>query len=254
MKAAPALTNDPAQLHVMIHEMQQSITLLKEQLYLSLHRQYGRSADVVDIDQHALFESAEIEVLPLPGDEVVLEASDTTQDKTPAQRERRGLRINTDLPTERVDIELPQPEQICDDCGGELHDIGTEVSTRLEYIPATLIKKELHRHKYGCRGCEGGIKRAALPASPIPKSQASSSLLAHLITAKYADHLPLHRIERQLHRLGLVLPRRTQGDWMMACGVLVQPLIDQMAREVRDRGHIYTDDTTLPLQNDIPGR
>ncbi len=110
MKQAPALTTDTAQLHVMIHELQDTVSILKEQLHLAIHRQHGRSADIVDMDQHALFESAEVEVLPLVDDEA--EVPDTTQDKTPAERERRGLRVNKDLPTERVDIELPQADQV----------------------------------------------------------------------------------------------------------------------------------------------
>ncbi len=50
MKAVPVLTNNPGQLHVMIHGMQQTIILLNEQLHMAIDQQYGRKADVVDID------------------------------------------------------------------------------------------------------------------------------------------------------------------------------------------------------------
>lgn len=166
----------------------------------------------------------------------------------------RTLRILKDLPVIREDIELPSDQRECDSCGHELNDIGTEVQTQIEYQPATLQRKETHRHKYACKHCECSIKRVEPKVTPIPKSWASASLLAYLIVSKYADHLPLYRIDKRLERLGLSLPRKTQGDWLLKSGQLLEPMVQQMMSDVLKRGHVYTDDTILPLQNDDPTR
>ena len=122
-------------------------------------------ANILDLDQGALFDSEGVELLSLD-DEPTADTLALTPKKRESGDTRRGLRVNKDLPVERIDIELPQAEQVCGDCGGDLHRIGTEMSTRLEYVPAQLIQKELHRHQYACRGCEGGITRADLPHTP----------------------------------------------------------------------------------------
>ena len=40
----------------------------------------------------------------------------------------------------------------------------------------------------------------------------------------------------------------------MQCYALLEDLHRRMIRKVLDSGHVYTDDTTLPLQNDDPTR
>ena len=44
------------------------------------------------------------------------------------------------------------------------------------------------------------------------------------------------------------------SDWLMQCYPLLEDLHRRMMRKLLDSGHIYTDDTTLPLQNDDPAR
>jgi transposase len=93
-----------------------------------------------------------------------------------------------------------------------------------------------------CRCC-----LSVLP--PIPKSMASSSLLAYLIVSKFADGLPLYRIAGRLRRLGIELSHALMSEWLMHCYPLLEDLHRRMIRKVLDSGHVYTDDTTLPLQN-----
>lgn len=135
-----------------------------------------------------------------------------------------------------------------------MQDIGSDIQIQIEYLPAKLQRKEIHRHKYACKQCEQSVKRVPAKTVPIPMSLASASLLAYLIVSKFADHLPLYRIDHRLQRLGLALPRKTQGDWLLKCGELLRILVERMTTDVLKRGHVYTDDTILPLQNDDPER
>ena len=128
---------------------------------------------------------------------------------TRAKRGRKGLPEH--LPTERIEYTLPVEEQICPCCHGPLHAMSTECREELEFIPAQVKRIEHVRHVYGCRQCErtgeqASIVTAPAPKPPIARSYASANLLAYLITAKFADGLPLYRLESPFERLGIALP------------------------------------------------
>ncbi|MDB5410354.1 MAG: family transposase [Rhodospirillales bacterium] len=54
-----------------------------------------------------------------------------------------------------------------------------------------------------------GITQAPAPALPIPRGRPSVALLAHVLVAKYCDHLPLYRQSEIYARDGLDLDRST---------------------------------------------
>jgi transposase len=146
-------------------------------------------------------------------------------------------------------------QKTCPCCGEALAAFGYESSEQLHYIPARLEVHETRRRKYSCGHCHGAVVRAPVSAvPPIPKSMASASLLAYLIVSKFADGLPLYRIAGRLRRLGIELSHTLMSEWLMQCHPLLEDLHRRMMRKVLDSGHIYTDDTTLPMQNDDPAR
>jgi hypothetical protein len=93
------------------------------------------------------------------------------------------------LKRERIEHDLPQTEK-CGQCDQDLRKIGEEVSERYEYVPAQMKVIEDACFTYAC-ACT--VKTAGKPSQPTEKSTASASVLAQVIVAKYADHLPLHR-------------------------------------------------------------
>ena len=114
---------------------------------------------------------------------------------------------------------------------------------------------ETRRQKYSCGHCHGAVVRARLPVlPPIPKCMASASLLAYLIVSKFADGLPLYRIAGRLARLAIELSHTLMSEWLVQCAELLEDLHQRMTARVLDLGHVYTDDTTLPLQNHDPTR
>jgi transposase len=64
--------------------------------------------------------------------------------------------------------------------------------------------------------CACTVRTASKPAQPIEKSTASASVLAQVIVAKYADHLPLHRQAKMFRRFGVDLSDQTMCGWVMA--------------------------------------
>jgi transposase len=88
---------------------------------------------------------------------------------------------------------LPGEQGTCAACGARLVKIGEDTSEQLDYQPASLFVTEHVRFTYACQACEGQVVTSPLPAQPIEKGKPGPGLLAQVVTAKYADHLPLNR-------------------------------------------------------------
>ncbi len=88
---------------------------------------------------------------------------------------------------------------------------------------------------------------ASMPPQPIPKSNASPSLLAMLLTVKYVDSLPLHRFERVLNRHGVDIPRQTLARWVMQCAERLQPLHNLMRDHLLSHDIIHCDETVVQV-------
>jgi hypothetical protein len=88
---------------------------------------------------------------------------------------------------------------------------------------------------------------ASKPAQPIDKGLPGPGLLAFVITSKYCDHLPLHRQEAIMARLGVDIPRSTLCGWMAASAELLRPLHDAMLADVLRSRVVQTDETRLPV-------
>ena len=112
---------------------------------------------------------------------------------------------------------------------------------------------ELVKKKYACKSCEETIKTAKAPLQAIPKSMAGPGLLAHILVAKFCDHLPLYRQEKILQRVGIDISRSSLCHWVIRCGQLVEPLIKLMQSDINDYDIAYADETTVQVLKE-PGR
>ncbi|MFC3122514.1 IS66 family transposase zinc-finger binding domain-containing protein, partial [Agaribacter flavus] len=112
------------------------------------------------------------------------------------------------IPREVVVHDIDEADKVCDCCQGEMHIMGKDVTEKFVFVPATTKVEEHHRLKYACRHCQENetktpIKQAPPVASILPKSYATPSILAQLITAKYQHGLPLYRQEVIFSQLGI---------------------------------------------------
>jgi transposase len=137
--------------------------------------------------------------------------------------------------------------------------IGQDESEKLDIIPAKIQVIRHIRYKYACKQCEGveseqgAVKTAPLPPQLIPQSIATPGLLAHILTAKFADALPFYRQEKQFTRIGVDLPRATMANWTIQAAKKCQPLIDCLLQEIRSGPLIGMDETTVQVMKE-PGR
>jgi transposase len=137
-------------------------------------------------------------------------------------------------------------EQACPECGGTLKKLGEDVSEILEYVPASFKVIRHVRPKLCCTGCDA-IVQAAAPSRPIERGLAGPGLLAHILTAKYCDHLPLYRQSGMYAREGVDLDDSTLADWVGASNRLLQPLVEVLRRYVMDCNKLHADDTPVPV-------
>jgi len=157
-------------------------------------------------------------------------------------------KLPTHLPLERVVLRPSEEERRCTCCGAEMHEIGEETSERLDYRPASLIRVQTARIKYACK-CEcGGVVIADVPDAVIDRGLALPGLLAHVVVSKYADHLPLNRLEQMFARDGVALSRSTLSDWIAHVADLLSPISAAMGRAAISAHRIHTDDTGIAIQ------
>jgi transposase len=142
---------------------------------------------------------------------------------------------------------LSPEELLCPCCGKTRKKIAEELSEQLEYMPASLHVLEHVRFIYACCDCEEYVVTAPKPPQPIEKGLAGPSLLAHVITAKYAEHKPLYRQEDELARHGVFVRRSTLWDWMRGSAACLVPLYDLLVRWALASHVLGTDDTPVKV-------
>jgi transposase len=212
----------------------------------------NRKSEQLSTDQLALFAAAwqarqaEAEA-PTESDDSEDDDNDVSPDASAsdAKKKTSGRRpLPRHLKRERIVHDLAEEEKHCSGCDQDLRPIGNETSERYEYIPASVTVVEEVCLKYAC-ACT--VRTAGKPPPPIEKSTAGASLLAQVIVAKTADHLPLHRQEKIFQRHGVDISRKTMGGWLAQCADLLQPLYRSAKQVLFLSQVIGTDDTSVKV-------
>ena len=228
------------------------LSALEEQIRLMRHKQFGSSSEKGNEQQDNLFNEAELEALG-NGDEdsPVAEAIDKDDRQTTETKKPRGHRqpLPASLPRIRVEHDISDTDKVCD-CGCQMDRIGEDISEQLDIVPAKIQVIQNVRFKYACKVCEAGVKTTPLPPQPIPKSNASAGLLAHICTAKFMDALPLHRQEKIFARLNIHLPRATLARWMIRSSQLAQPLLNLLHDHINAYDIQHMDETRIQVLNE----
>ncbi|MFZ5544925.1 MAG: IS66 family transposase [Piscinibacter sp.] len=145
----------------------------------------------------------------------------------------------------RRDVAHEPAETTCG-CGLGMQRIGEDVAEKLDYQPGVFTVERHVRGKWVCRCCAKLIQ-APVPAHVIDKGIPTTGLLAHLLVAKFMDHLPLYRQEHIFERAGHVIARSTLAQWVGECGAQLQPLVQALADELRRHVVLHADETPVAM-------
>jgi transposase len=216
---------------------------------------YGPRADRLSMNQLAqmLLEFAEAwEQKPINLEDLRGAEPEPEVRRVKRRKGRRALANFENLPVNTQVYELSAEERVCPGCGVERKEIGSEKSWQIEYIPGHFERLEHVRKKYACPSCEHKgenpqITVAAKAETAIEKGFAGPGLLAFIVTSKFADYLPLYRLEDIFERQGFEISRATQSVWCGDVADVVEPLYRRMAERVRKSHVVATDDTVLPM-------
>jgi transposase len=226
--------------HIIL-EQGKRINLLEEYLRLATVQKFGASSEKLAF-QSDLFDEAEIEVALSELEEQLPE-----DDRVRPKKKKRKRGFSDKLQRVQIHITLSDAEK-----AGATKTFFTKVKEELEFIPAQVKVLEYWQEKavFNTDG-DDVIVAAQRPAHPLGKCFASTALLAYIIASKYADGLPLYRLEGMLKRYGGDISRSNMARWIVRLQDVFQPLIN-LIREVQLEGnYLQADETRIQVLKEI---
>ncbi len=206
-----------------ITKRDQKISYLEEQMDWFKRQIFGKRSERVVSNLNAeqlTFEGFENPVPDVKKKKIVA----AHERSKPNRNGQDKITLPDDLPVKTIVLDISDDEKICKETGVALVQIGTEVSHKLAHEPGSYYIKEFIRLKYAHpEKEENGILTPPMPDCLLPKCRADESLLAEIVTKKFADHLPLYRIEEILNRDGIKISRKLLSQWVIRCGMALNP-------------------------------
>lgn len=179
-------------------------------------------------------------------------AREAMSDRPRRERQRKTNRGSLPAQLERIEQVVDVEDKACPCCGGALHQIDEDVAERLDVVPTTFRVLVTRRPRYGCRSCEGAVVQAPAPARIVEGGIPTEALIAQVLVAKYADHVPLYRQAQIYARQDIRLDRSTLADWVGRAAWYLRPLRDHVLEKLRRSERLFADETTAPVLD--PGR
>lgn len=231
-----------AELLAIIEQKDQRIRLLEQKVDLLVRRVFGTSSEKIDPLQMDL-ELGGIVGKAEPSGSASAAIPEGEKEKRRKEQKEKRPRLPEHLPVEEERIE---PLEVQAD-PAQWKQIGEEVTEQLDYHPAQYVRRRIIRPKYVSR-----VRRELAPLiAPLPpmlqeRCLAAAGMLAHVVVAKYADHLPLYRQEQILQRRhSIPISRQTLDGWVMLVAEWMRPIYEAIKTAVIDGGYIQVDETPI---------
>ena len=139
----------------------------------------------------------------------------------------------------------PHTPDDCCRCGAlALAVLRTEKVEVYDFLPARLVARVIERAVCRCMTCQH-IAIAPLPDDLVPRMQATSTLIAQIIYEKFGRHLPLHRIDVELKRMGGDIREVTRDGWLTWAAAQFDKLMPSLTEALFSEGLLHTDGTGL---------
>jgi transposase len=211
--------------------------------------QFGRRSEKLDPEQL---------LLAIEDIEQAVAANEAAEDKKDAAGARRRAdkrradrgALPAHLP--HIDVTIAPEDTNCPCCRAPMHVIGEETSKRLDVVPVQFRVVVTHRPKYACRACTDGVVQAPAPERLIKGGLPTEAMVAYVLVAKFAWHLPLYRQAQMLLAQGIDIKRAVLAFWVGYAAAELHPLWLRLREIILTAGKIAVDETTAPVLD--PGR
>ena len=204
---------------------------------------FGRTSEQFSAEQKALFDEAvESDIAAIDEQIAALAATLPPKGDEDKQSPKRAA-LPARLPRRDVHHE---PENTTCGCGCQMKRIGEDVAEKLDYTPGVFTVERHVRGKWACAACRT-LVQAPVPAAVIDKGIPTAGLLAQVLVAKHADHLPLYRQEAIFGRAGLAIPRSTLAAWVGYSGARLEPLAEALKMELLKCQVLHADETPVAM-------
>jgi transposase len=227
--------------------LEEELRWIKSQYFGSVSQKQDAAA--VNPDQPMLFNEAEVLTAIAAADEAHQQRATKIEAH---ERKHTGGRkaIPKHFPRIPIEHDLPEQQKMCTKCPTPhpLARIGHERRECYRFDPPKISVEEHIRWTYACTHTHEHVITAPNPPTLLPKTMASPSLLAHLVTAKFDDNIPLYRVSRQLERSGMDLSPGTAGTWVNTLGSeKVVPLVKLLNAGMFSASFWHMDESPLQV-------
>lgn len=204
-----------------------------------LRRIYDTKSEKLNPAQRLLF--GILDAAPIAGP-ATSAASNNQHTSKPAKKRGGGRRPKPEnLPVRRRLIDLPVEKK------AGLVKIREEISEQIEYQPSRFYRLQLVRPVYAHPKKAHAPVIAALPPQVIPQAGVGPGFIAHVLTAKYVDHLPLYRQERIDARGGVWIGRQARCRYVEAAAHLLITIRAQLSERILGSRYVQVDETFTKL-------
>lgn len=236
-----------------LHDTNEKMQKLMEQLILSNQERFGRSSEKMNDTNQICFMEVDGNIVFFNEAEAVcdltVEEPEDLVTKKPKQKGKKEKDL-ADIPVKRVDHYMSE-EQLTKEFGANgWKQLPDAVSKRYVFIPAKVEVEEHHIGVYASKK-EDRIVKAKHPKGLLHGSLVSPSLAAAIINGKYVNAVPLYRLEQEFSRYGLAISRQNMANWCIRLGEeYLAVLYDYLHKELYSYPVIQADETPVLVNRD----
>ena len=239
-----------------LHDLNEKMQLLMEQLVLSNKKRFGTSSEKMGIENQICFYEKDGNIVFFNESEAVFDPEAEEPESLeikPEKRKKRAGKKEEDisgLPVNIINHYMSDEELTAEFGENGWKQLPDMIAKRYHFTPAKVEVDEHHIGVYASRTDEHMVK-ADHPKALLHGSLVSPSLAAAIMNGKYVNAVPLYRLEQEFIRYGLTIPRKNMANWMIRLGEeYLGVLYDYLHRKLYDYPVIQADETPVRVNHD----
>ena len=236
--------------------LNKNMELVLEQLSVLNRNKYGRGSEKMEASTQLEFKEVDGEVVitfneaeALADDKADELTEEVIRKKNPRKKGKKASDLEN-LPKKIIQHEISDEELKKMYPDEEWKRLPDEIYHRYKYTPAKIYVEEHHVAVYSGKKTET-MNKAKHPASLLRGSLVSPSIEAGIIVGKYANAMPLARIEKMFEQYSLPITRQNMANWTIRCAEeYLSLLYDELKSDLMKNHVIQADETPLLVNKD----